>query len=158
MAITETLARNYANLIEEGILPREIENSGTKNDIFYTGIHAIKTPHVVTPHSLKLLIHEEEIANALQAEGINVPKMHGVHDYNGTPFLVMEKLRLTPFKKLTREERAEASRQYAKQIGEARDAGLYSEDIDWKTNYGFDNKKGKGFFYDFEDWKRESVA
>ena len=153
MVITQALAQKYASLIESNSLPWENDNPGSKNTVFYTGAHAIKVPHKLSPNKLESLTHEKRIAEALQREGINVPEMHGVYDINTKPFLIMQRLRIVTPDDLRGAQRTMAKRQYEKMRTHAERLGFTSQDLSLNKNYGFDPKQNEGFFFDFADWE-----
>jgi len=155
------IARNYADLINKcssGEINFE-ERSGAEGVVIFCGDHAIKHPYPgdskIFNGRLNGLINEFNIGKGLEDIGVNVPKMHGVYVRDDEmPFLIMGRLNITDFEKLSRKERQEAIKQYAEQRVIAESAGYAPGDVNYETNCGFGRKQNKLFFYDFTDWRK----
>ena len=147
----------YLNYLESTDLKRIFANMGAEGKVFISGIHAIKYPYISYEDmniKREKLIHEFDIGTELEQIGLNVPKMHAVCEYEDLLFLIMQRLNLTPFEQLTRKQKTEAKKQFTKQFILARDSFYLPGDTNLETNYGFDIKENKGFFYDFTDWRQ----
>ncbi len=110
----------------------------------------------------KELIHKYDIGTGLKKIGLNIPKMFAVFLGQEAPFLIMERLYLTPTDELSDQNIKEAKRQFYSQIelakanrfipGDTSASFLKEEGVFY--NYGFDVRKNKGYFFDFSDWKK----
>jgi hypothetical protein len=151
MAITQALAQKYADLIDDGCLPQEIENFGSRNDVFYTGAHALRVPRKITPETIAALFKGDEIGRIFYEEGVSVPETHGIYCPNGTPFQVLGRLNIVTLDELTHAQKAEAIRQYTIERTSAEDCGFTFTDSSPERNYGFDPERNIGFLFDFDD-------
>lgn len=156
------LAKNFADLIDkvnDGEIDLERDGGG-ESIVVFIGEYTIKHPYIGSKHkdnsNLAKLTHEYEIGKELKEIGVNVPEMHAVCVRDEFPFLIMSTLNVCSIDELTKEQRKDARKQYREQLKLARERGFIGGDIDRATtNYGYNAKTRKGYFYDFTDWRRE---
>ncbi len=173
------LMEHYRNLVEQEVVNNK---EGHRHNIIFSDNrnHAIKYPkfeyHMETRRNN--LKKEYFIGIDLMVNGVNVPQMYAlaIGQEDEKPFLVMEKLDLVETKHY---QKIKAIKQFNKQMRVIRDLGyqtidttLYHNnkqmrviyDLGYQTidtnlyhNCGWDGKKKRLYFYDFESWEGQRV-
>lgn len=151
--ITLDEVRLYHDLIERNMLKRD---GGGNFEVSFSGGEAIK--HSVDGSRYETdrakLLWEYCVGKDLEAVGANVPRMRGVYFGSGRPLLFMETIGdLREVRELLSRDRREAIRQFPAQRKVISEAGYEVRDGNLDTNYGYSPKRGKGYHYDFSDWR-----
>ncbi len=151
-----TLTDEEIEKYSKGVNQRINYEDGNNNNIYFQENYAIRSSkYQSSSQSINICLKNFLIGNDLRINGLNAPKMFGIYFGKEAekPFLIMERKKLIFHYELNPEIQERLKEEIKQELKKIRLMGYQPQDH--FCNFRFESEKGRGVFFDFDNWESE---